>query len=96
MADLENRFHTDMLRIYEDAKRECNYNATRFLVMVHERGGVGAARQLLAASTISEGFVRLWEMGRLDLTVEALVLRSEYEALFTESERAIARSRLGR
>ena len=66
MTNLENRFHADMLKIYENAKRECNYAATRFLVMVHERGGVGAARQLLAASTISEGFVRLWEMGHLD------------------------------
>ena len=51
MADLESRFHAGMLKIYEDAKRECNYHATRFLVMVHERGGVGAARQLLAVST---------------------------------------------
>jgi hypothetical protein len=33
---------------------------------------------------------------RLDLTVEALVMRSEYAPLFTEQERGIAASRLAR
>ena len=95
MTNLEKRFHADMLNIYENAKRECSYNATRFLSMVYERGGVGAARQLLAAPIISDGFVRLWELGRADLTVEALVLRPEYEPLFTDEERSIAKRRLG-
>ena len=39
-------------------------------------------------------FTTLWELKRLDLSVEAFVLRSEYAPLFTEEERGIARARL--
>ena len=40
------------------------------------------------------GFTRLWELRRLDLTVEAVVLRPEFASLFTPDERAVARQRL--
>jgi hypothetical protein len=43
---------------------------------------------------VSDGFTTLWELKRLDLSVEAFVLRPEYAPLFTEEERAIARARL--
>ena len=43
---------------------------------------------------VSDGFTTLWELKRLDLSVEAYVLRSEYAPLFTEAERGIARARL--
>jgi len=72
-----------MVEIYDRAEREVGYNATRFVEMVAERGGVGAAKALLAAAEVSDGFANLWEAGRLDLTVEALVLEPEFEDLFT-------------
>ena len=43
---------------------------------------------------VSDGFTTLWELKRLDLSVEAYVLRPEYAPLFTEEERGIARARL--
>jgi hypothetical protein len=91
---LEIEFHNSMLKLYEDAKSECGYNATRFLQMINEHGGLGAARALLAEKKYSEGLTKLWELGRLDLTVEALVLKDEYSSLFTPNERDIARKRL--
>lgn len=45
-----------MARIYETAKREIGYTATRFMQMVAEHGGLEAARQLLRASNVSDGF----------------------------------------
>jgi hypothetical protein len=92
--DIELRFHDEMLEIYRRAKVECHYNATRFLQMVSESGGLAAARSLLAAPGLSDGFTALWQCGRLDLTVEALVLRSPWNELFTDAELAIARRRL--
>lgn len=83
-----------MVAIYDEAKRSLSYNATRFIQMVSEHGGVAAARQLLRATNVSDGFTVLWEKGRLDLSVEAHVLLPEFESLFTEDERVIARSRL--
>jgi hypothetical protein len=56
--------------------------------------GLGAARQLLHASSVSSGFTTLWEKGRLDLIVEAFVLQEPWSALFTDKELQIARGRL--
>ncbi len=73
----EFEFHEAMLSIYKHAKAECNYNATRFLQMVNEQGGFQTARTLLHAPDNSQGFTAVWKCGRLDLTVEALVLKDE-------------------
>src|SRR5207253_4103573 len=51
------------------------FNASRFLQMVGERGGLSTARYLLHAPGLSDGFTALWECDRLDLTVEAYVLK---------------------
>ena len=83
-----------MLRLYEEAK-EIEYNATRFLNMFYEFGGVATVKRLLAEEKyIQEGIIKLWELGRLDLSAEALVLKPEYKDLFTEAELAIAKKRL--
>lgn len=60
--------------------------------MVSEVGGVAAARQLLHATTVSDGFTSLWLAKRLDLSVEAHVIT--FADLFTNEERRIAQHRL--
>lgn len=92
--ELEKRFHDAMLNIYKRAKKEARYKASRFLTMVTEQGGVEAARTLLHASSVSEGYTALWERKRLDLTVEAVVLEPEWHGLFSDNERDIAQKRL--
>ncbi len=82
-----------------DAVRRCidlGYRPSYFLQMLGEHGAVETARRLIVAPSESEGFTRLWELGRLDLTVEALVLRTEYASLFDDSIRGLAESRLAR
>jgi hypothetical protein len=93
-SDPERRFHQAMLAIYRTAKAEAGYNATRFLSMVTEHGGLETARILLRAATVSDGYTALWERNRLDLTVEVLVLQPEWNDLFSSAERSIARRRL--
>lgn len=90
----ELRFDSAMFDIYRRAKLEAGYNATRYLQMLDAHRGLATARILLHAQGVSEGYTALWERKRLDLTVEALVLLPEYEALFTDAEREIARRRL--
>jgi hypothetical protein len=90
----EARFHDDMERIWRQMGQECGWWANRFLQMVRRRGGVEAAKRLLAQQGTSRGFERLRECGCLDLSMEALVLRPEYAGLFTEQEKAVARRRL--
>jgi hypothetical protein len=94
MENLERQFHHEMLDIYRKASEQCNYQATRFLQLVNNLGGINAARALLHSSGLSEGFIALWERKRLDLTMEALILKSPWRDLFTQEKLEIARKRL--
>jgi hypothetical protein len=93
MLPLEAAFHDRMLEIYERASSECDYRPTYFRNMVNELGGLGAARKLLRGAKESAGFLRLCE-GRLDLSVEAVILEAEWSQLFSDSDRELARARL--
>lgn len=95
MPTTEKQFDADMMDIYRRALAEVRYNATRYHQMLIENGGLETARILINANTVSEGYSALWERGRLDLTVEALVLdHPQYHSLFTPEELDRVRSRL--
>lgn len=94
MIEAERKFNIAMKEIYETAKKVCGYNATRFIQLVAEKGGVAAAKQLINKPGGTDGFTILWECGRLDLSVEACVLKEEYKVLFEDEERNICRERL--
>lgn len=83
-----------MYRVWQRAKDECNYNASYFLRMLDEMGGVATAKSLLAKNTLSSGYTELWLRGRLDIRVECVVLSSAFRSLFDEQELATARRRL--
>ena len=83
-----------MQDIYLRAKSDCGYNATRFLQMISEAGGVETARRLLRGTDAQYGLQVLWEHGRLDLSVEAHVLKDEVRDLLSDEERQIAEGRL--
>ena len=65
------------------AARECiglGYNPTGFLQLLGERGPVATAIHLVMGNY--EGFDRLWQLRRLDLSVEAIILQEPYRSLF--------------
>lgn len=92
--DLLTRFEAAMKDVYVRAKREAGYPANYYLGMLAQYGGLETARRLLASDHVSDGFVALWERKRLDLTVENVILREEFEPLFSEEDRETARRRL--
>ena len=92
---LEQQFDAAMMDLYVRAHDEVNYHATRYHRMLTEHGGLGAARILLDADGVSDGYTALWELQRLDLTVEALIVdHPEFHPLFTNGELDRARGRL--
>lgn len=93
-AAVEHAFTAAMSGIYRRAKDEAGYNATIFLRMLSERGALATAHALIHTDKPSDGFTRLWERNRLDLTVEAHVLMPAFESLFTDDERQVCRARL--
>ena len=92
MTDLVE-FERRMQEIYRRAREEAGYNPARYLQMLDEHGGVETAHLLLNSDKASDGYTALWERGRLDLTVEALVLEKDW-GLFSERELERARRRL--
>jgi hypothetical protein len=92
--NLEIQFHHRMIQIYEQAKSECGYSAKRFYNMVVDQGGLRAAGALLNSSSYSEGLTRLWEEKRLDISMEATVLKKPWRELFTDEELSTAREKL--
>lgn len=94
MSNLEKEFDKGMRAIYEKAKTECNYIATRYLQMLSKYGGLKTAKRLLSDNKLHYGLVKLYECNRLDLTVEALVTKEKYRTLFTDNEIKEAKRRL--
>ena len=77
--NLEIALQNEFLR----ATRECiaiGYHPTRFLQMLGEHGPIATTIQLVMGN--HEGFERLWELRRLDLSIEAIILREPYRTLF--------------
>jgi hypothetical protein len=94
MTDLEKAFTASMWEIFQRAKAECGYTASRFSKMLQDHQGPDTARILLDATGVSEGYTALWERKRLDLTIEAYVLRPEFKTLFSSKQLETARQRL--
>jgi len=91
---LEDAFHQKMVEVYEKAKTECHYNAVRFHQMVQQHRGLATAKMLLASKQHPEGLTRLWELKRLDISMEATLIQEPWCTLFSPEELAIAKKRL--
>jgi hypothetical protein len=95
MANIDAQFDQAMFDVYRRAKEEAGYNATMFLQMLTEHRGLLTAKTLINAPKPSDGYTALYMRGRLDLTVEALVIEDErWHGLFTDEELQRARKRL--
>lgn len=93
MTALDVIFHHAMVGVYENA-REHDYFATYFKGMLDRYGGLETAHRLLAKKEIQAGLMKLWELGLLDQSMEALVIQERFGPLFTPAEIQEAQRRL--
>ena len=93
--NLRKKFDDEMKEIYFKAKKEAGYNATRYYQMVMENDPLDVAKKLISYVPPSEGFTNLLMAGKLNLTVEALVVKEEYREFFTEEEIRLCKEKLG-
>ncbi|MBB2935526.1 hypothetical protein FHX82_002580 [Amycolatopsis bartoniae] len=91
---LAERFGAEMQSLLERSRREAQSPAIHLLSMLADLGPLETARRLLRAPAVSDSFAALWERGRLDLTVEALVINPLFADLFSDQELGTARTRL--
>ena len=92
--DRAARFEADLRALFPEWRRSVGLAQGRLPQMISARGAIGAAQQLLMSPDLSNGFKQLRDGGRLDLTVERLILRPEYGSLFTAEQRSVARRKL--
>jgi hypothetical protein len=94
-ADPHPKFTEAMFGIYRRAKDETGYKASFFYNMINDNYGYQTARTLINADQASDGYTALYELKRLDLTVEALVVENlQWRKLFTDDEIKKAERRL--
>lgn len=92
MTDLEAAFQKAFIKMLNNRMNEIGYRATRVWDKFYEYNGnaILTARWVLGIEGFaSEGLRILWEAGRLDLSVQALILESDlqFPDLFTDEER---------
>lgn len=90
---VEERFAAAWLAAW-DKMEALHIPATRMRREAEKLGAITLARRVLGRRRYSDGFDQLAEKGRLDLTLEALVLKAAYGSLFTDEEANEALNRL--
>lgn len=92
---LEEKLQEDLEATIQELN-DLKIGSSRFQQMLAENGGVDTAKILLQKKELSEGLIDLFDIGRQDLSVEHIALKPEYQEIFTETELAEAKRRLGR
>ncbi len=92
---LEEQFHEEMIGVYKNTGRETGYWARRYLQKVRRVGGLQVAHDLLKPTKdLAKGLQTLVEKNRIDLSVEALVLRNPWSSFFSSEELKVAQERI--
>jgi len=92
---IEETFQTHILDQHRIAKEATGYKAPLFKRMVNERGALQTAKDLLnGPNRISDGLTNLVLHGRLDLSLEANIIKPEWRSLFNLKQLETAISRL--
>lgn len=92
--DFLSKFEQEMRRLYEEPKAKYGYDATYFRQMLHEHGAFEAAVRLASDPRHHDGLTRLWQLGALDLSVEALVCRKPWRQHFDAEVLSTAKKKL--
>ncbi len=85
---LKQEFHRDIQKSIKQTIEQANYRPTRFIQLIGDIGSYETAIRLLNEKAVSEGFIKLWEKGKLNLSVESIILNDndgKYRELFDES-----------
>ena len=80
---LQNKFNNEVMEAIEESKK-IGYNPSRFIQMLHQAGNNAyEVVQRLVTKEVSTGLEKLWEKGRLELSMEAIIVKPEYQELFS-------------
>ena len=93
MTTLNQQFSSAL----RSAIRECyelGYTPRRFEQMLDSEDAVALAKRLVASGDLQDGLRRIHKLGRLDLSMERIMLDPKFSPLFTAQELQAASWRL--
>jgi hypothetical protein len=94
LFEVIKKFDKEMNNLYKSQKRETGYYSEMNSYVLKDIGGYEAVKRLIHFKEDSEALKLFASKKRLDLAAESLVLKKDYEKLFTENEKEICRKRL--
>jgi hypothetical protein len=94
---IEDDLHTELINSVDLAvKAGAKINKDIILNQIYSYGAIGAANRLIKEGTekLHSGLVKLFEIDRLDLTIESIILKEKYNVLFDKEILEKAKQRL--
>ncbi|MFK5894348.1 MAG: hypothetical protein QM504_14090 [Pseudomonadota bacterium] len=73
---------------------DLGYAPTRFEQMIENSHPVEVAKKFVVSSEFQSGFKELKKMGKLELTVEGIMVKTKFSSLFNSGELTAAQWRL--
>lgn len=98
-ANLELELENDLIKALDESKKlHAKVNFDFVLKFIKSYGGIGAGKRLMntGLDKIQSGFLKMWELGRMDLTFESIISKPKYKDLFDERTISIALERLNK
>ena len=96
-ANLEKDLESDLLHALAESKKiNAKINFDFVLTFIKSYGAIGAAKRLMhtGIDKIQSGFIKMWELNRIDLTFESIIIKPKYGVLFDELTINVAKERL--
>jgi hypothetical protein len=94
---LEDELHTELIDSIDlSLKAGAKINKSIILNQIYSYGAIGAANRLIKEGTdkLHSGLIKLFEIDRLDLTIESIILKEKYKMLFSDEILGKAKERL--
>ena len=91
--ELENEFIESLKEANELGAK---INSTNVITYIHNYGAIGGASRLIKVGTekLHSGLLKLWEIKRLDISFENIILKEKYKILFDRDILEKAQKRL--
>lgn len=96
-VDLERELKEDLLFVWREAGLIDKKLQNHFILdFIENYGAIGACKKLMntGVERIQNGFIKMWEIKRMDLTFESVIINEKYKYLFDDKTIKIATERL--
>jgi len=96
-ANLESDLEYDFIKAIEESRKiHAKIDFDFVLNFIKSYGAIGATKRLMQTGTdkIQSGFKKMWELNRMDLTFESIIVKEKYKVLFDENTVKTALERL--